>query len=236
MKLFSLDTSAKSSLPIKNKIPTLSLAEQAYLALKKMVLLHEISAGDQLNLIELSDRLQLGRTPLHMAIHRLAAEGLLEIVPRKGIFVREETLGSFHELLAARLLIEPYLARMAAINSPPGLIKRLEDVVMQAKNYDFAGDRQGSMLADRLFHQTMYAAANNSMLATFASTLLDRSMRLWYQPLSSSASKHHKANSLELQAMLDVFKQGQAEAVESSMRHHIETVRKKYLDFLIQSK
>ncbi|WP_173025271.1 GntR family transcriptional regulator [Acidovorax sp. SRB_14] len=222
----SHDTSAEPSPAKKSRAIQPSLAEQAYVTLKQLVLQHELRAGDQLNIIELSEQLSIGRTPLHMAIHRLAAEGLLEIVPRKGIFVRAETLESFHELLSARLLVEPYLARMASIHADAPLLEELDSIVARAWECHNADDRRGSMTADRLFHQTIYAAAGNAILTTFALSLLDRSMSMWYQP--SGSPSQDKPNVLELEEMLSVFKNGTPEEVEASMRTHIETVRDKY--------
>ena len=75
----------------------------------------ELKAGDQINVTPLSEQLALGRSPVHMAIHRLDREGLVDILPRKGILVRSETLESFFELINARLLVEPYLVELLVI-------------------------------------------------------------------------------------------------------------------------
>lgn len=220
------DASAETSPIKKSRAIQPSLVEQAYITLKQLVLQHELRAGDQLNIVELSEQLTIGRTPLHMAIHRLAAEGLLEILPRKGIFVRAETLESFHELLSARLLVEPHLARMASIHADDMLFEALDNIVARAWECHQAGDRRGCMTADRLFHQTIYAAAGNAILSTFALSLLDRSTSMWYQP--SGSSSKDKPNVLELEEMLTVFKNGTPEEVEDSMLTHIQTVRDKY--------
>ena len=203
-----------------------SLGEQAYIALKQLILQHEIRAGEQLNIVELAEQLQIGRTPLLMAVHRLASEGLVEIVPRKGIFVRAETLASAHELLAARLLIEPYLAKMAASYADHDLLTTLESIVAKAHACEATKDRRGSMTADREFHQTLYSEARNDMLANFAASLLDRSMNIWYMP--TAQPQGDVSNAAELTKLLELIKAADPEAVETAMRAHIETVREKY--------
>src|SRR5690606_34553429 len=71
------------------------LSEQAYVAIKRLILRRELQAGDRLTEALLCERLSLGRNPVHIALHRLQREGLVEIVPRKWIVVRGETLDGF---------------------------------------------------------------------------------------------------------------------------------------------
>src|SRR5690606_32449142 len=93
-----------------------SLAEQAYVALKRMILNRELQPGERVNVSQLSELVGLGKNPIHLAVHRLDREGLIEIIPRKGILIRSETLDSFLDLISARQLVEPYLMEAAVEN------------------------------------------------------------------------------------------------------------------------
>src|SRR5574344_1535579 len=88
---------------------SLPLAEKAYIAIKKMILENELKPGDQINVAQLCTLLSIGRSPIHQAIHRLDREGLVAILPRKGILIKAETIDSFLSLIDSRLLVEPYL-------------------------------------------------------------------------------------------------------------------------------
>ena len=73
-----------------------SLEERVYLTLEEEILSGKLKRGDTLTEISLSNRLGVSRTPLRGALHRLAEEGLVEIIPNRGASVvgvgREELI------------------------------------------------------------------------------------------------------------------------------------------------
>lgn len=206
--------------------PTASLGEQAYIAFKRLILTRDLKPGEHVNVAQLSEQLGLGKNPIHLAAHRLAREGLVEILPRKGILVRAETLDSFLELIAARELVEPYLTAEAVDYLTPEVVERLEALIEKGWRLQEAGDRLGAMEVDRLFHQTVYAAANNELLADFAGQLLDRSMRLWFTPAPDSSEP---SNMEQLATLLETMKRKDKQATAEQMKAHIGSIRKKFL-------
>ena len=200
------------------------LGEQAYVAIKRLIMTRALKPGDQINVNQLSQQLGLGRSPIHLAVHRLDREGLVAILPRKGILVKAETLESFIELITARQLVEPCLVKLATERVTPELLARLEQLVATGWNYHHEKNRFGEMEVDRLFHQAIYAYSGNSVLAAFAAQLLDRSMRFWVGPEDPSAP-----NIAELQSMLDTIRKGDANAAQQMMEAHIGSIRRKIL-------
>jgi len=203
-----------------------SLAEQAYIAVKRMILSGELMAGEQINVAMLADQLNLGRSPVHMAIHRLDREGLVAIIPRKGILVKSETLESFLELIAARQLIEPYLTEQAMNHVSPELFANLDELIATGWKHHRDGNRIGGMEIDRLFHQTLYEASGNNILADFAGQLLDRSMVLWFR---APTHDEKQPNVAELESLLRAIKNNDKATAVASMVQHIASVRNKYL-------
>lgn len=220
-------TTSKRVMPARSKRePTASLGEQAYIAFKRLILTRDLKPGEHVNVAQLSEQLGLGKNPIHLAAHRLAREGLVEILPRKGILVRAETLDSFLELIAARELVEPYLTAEAVDYLTPEVVERLEALIEKGWRLQEAGDRLGAMEVDRLFHQTVYAAANNELLADFAGQLLDRSMRLWFTPAPDSSEP---SNMEQLATLLETMKRKDKQATAEQMKAHIGSIRKKFL-------
>lgn len=223
----SKTTTSKRVTPARSKRePTASLGEQAYVAFKRLILTRDLKPGEHVNVAQLSEQLGLGKNPIHLAAHRLAREGLVEILPRKGILVRAETLDSFLELIAARELVEPYLTAEAVDYLTPEVVERLEALIERGWRLQEAGDRLGAMEVDRLFHQTVYAAANNELLADFAGQLLDRSMRLWFTPAPDSSEP---SNMEQLATLLETMKRKDKQATAEQMKAHIGSIRKKFL-------
>ena len=69
-----------------------SLAEQAYAFVKREIITMRLRPSEVLNEAELMALTGIGRTPVHQALHRLVHEGMLTIMPRKGIMVRPVSL------------------------------------------------------------------------------------------------------------------------------------------------
>lgn len=219
----SKDISGKSS----RKTAAASLGEQAYVAFKRLILSRELKPGEHVNVARLSERIGLGKNPIHLAAHRLDREGLVEIIPRKGILIRAETLDSFLDLISARQLIEPYLAAEAVDRLTPEVLKRLDALIEKGWALHHGGDRLGGMEVDRLFHQTVYEASGNDLLSEFATQLLDRSMRLWFKP---AAPNEEAPNIEQLETLLETMKRGDKEATAAQMKAHIGSIRRKFLE------
>lgn len=204
-----------------------SLGEQAYVAFKRLILSRELKPGEHVNVARLSERIGLGKNPIHLAAHRLDREGLVEIIPRKGILIRAETLDSFLDLISARQLVEPYLAADAIDHLTPAVLEHLESLIEKGWALHHAGDRLGGMEVDRLFHQAVYEASGNDLLSEFAGQLLDRSMRLWFKPVASS---DEKPNIEELEMLLKTMRRGDKDATAAQMKAHIGSIRRKFLE------
>ncbi|NYT25063.1 GntR family transcriptional regulator [Alcaligenaceae bacterium] len=207
---------------------SISLGEQAYIAIKSMILRRELRPGDQINVAQLSEKTGLGRSPINLAIHRLEREGLVDILPRKGVLVKSETLESFMELVSARLLIEPYLTGLAVEQADAELINRLKELIQKGRECHNNNEPVGVMLVDRMFHQMLYQQAGNSILAELAQGLLDRSMRIWFQP---TAAQNRSSNIEDLEELYLHIKNGDKESASSMMYKHINSLKKRMLDF-----
>ena len=84
------------------------------ISLREMILNNELPAGTRLREVQLAKQLQTSRTPLRMALMRLAEEGLLERNATVGYTVREFTLRDVEEAIELRGTIEGVAARLAA--------------------------------------------------------------------------------------------------------------------------
>ncbi|HEX4998016.1 MAG TPA: GntR family transcriptional regulator [Terriglobia bacterium] len=91
-----------------------SQIERAVLRLRELILKGEFDAGDRVSEAPLASRLGVSRTPLRLALERLAHEGLLEPYPTGGFIVRRFTLDDVWDGIEVRGLLEGAAARMAA--------------------------------------------------------------------------------------------------------------------------
>ena len=88
-----------------------SLSDAAYEKIKAAIVAGELEAGGRIGERELSVRMGVSTTTVKRALHRLALEGLVEILPRKGTYVAEFFSSSMEENTRIRAYLE---------GSPPG--------------------------------------------------------------------------------------------------------------------
>src|ERR1700742_4044211 len=92
--------------PTPEQPATSSLLDTAYEKIKQQITACEFRPGDYLNEADLSERLGIGRTPVHQAIDRLMMDGLVQVMPRKGIIVTPVSLDDVLQTVDVRLLNE----------------------------------------------------------------------------------------------------------------------------------
>src|SRR4051812_9287514 len=81
---------------------TMPLADRAWRALEEEIVTLRIAPGSVVSEAGLSAQLGLGRTPVREALQRLATEGLVQILPRRGIIVTEIDVAAQLRLLEVR--------------------------------------------------------------------------------------------------------------------------------------
>src|SRR5579862_1337184 len=84
------------------------------LNLREMLLRGDFQPGERLSELPLVARLGVSRTPIRLALDRLANEGLLEVFPTGGFVVRAFTLTDVYDAIEVRGALEGTAARMAA--------------------------------------------------------------------------------------------------------------------------
>ena len=92
----------------------LSSADKTYLKLEEMLVLTELKPGVMYTETELAERLNVGRTPVREALQRLALEGLVIIIQRRGVQVTEVDVDTQLQLLEIRRVTQSFAARLAA--------------------------------------------------------------------------------------------------------------------------
>ena len=94
-----------------------SLADQAYYSIREWIVTLDLAPGSVVNERELMGRLGLGRTPVREALRDLAREQLVDVFPRRGMFVSGVDVGDIAGLSEVRLVLETAAARLAAERS-----------------------------------------------------------------------------------------------------------------------
>jgi DNA-binding GntR family transcriptional regulator len=200
-----------------------SLADAAYAALKEKILKLYFLPGQYLNEGALCELLNVGRTPVHTALQRLQHEGLVEVMPRKGIIVQPGSIPEILKILESRMTIEADLARNAASRATPKEAEALRKLAQVKISVDTPSQLDNFVEADRAFHSRFADLAGNQVMSDIARKLHDRSIRYWYLHLWQTFDG--RASSDEHTAIADAIARGDGEAAASAVRAHIESLR-----------
>ena len=207
---------------------TLSLKEQAYQLIKHRIITCAFKPGESLNEAAVAAALNLGRTPVHQAFERLRLEALVDILPRKGIVVREIGLEEVLQLSEARILNEPHVARLAAERATTSEIAQMRDALTESVS-DSVGLERYIML-DREFHLLIAKAAKSEVLYDILLNLNERSLRLW--SISLADTKHRDSVNDEHRAIFLAICERNGDDADNAMRQHIVSFRRMMIDKL----
>lgn len=174
--------------------------------------------GHRLREVEISDRLQLSRTPVREALRRLEAENIIEHRPRVGAVIR--TLGQTEvvELYEMRLVLERTAAEMAAKHAAVAEIDE-----MGALNAEIAGLQAGGPQAaavNQTFHRAIYLAARNRFLLDAARAINNALLLLG--PTTLADGERIATVVRQHSAILDAISAGDVEDAGAAAEAHLQ--------------
>ncbi|AEG92717.1 GntR family transcriptional regulator [Ramlibacter tataouinensis] len=141
-----------------------TLHDQVARRLRQMLVEGQIPPGAKLNERELSEVLQVSRTPLREAIKMLAAEGLVELVPNRGavaVTLREEDVAHSFELMAA---LEGFSGELAALRVTEEELAEVQALHFEMLAAYTRGDLSAYYALNARIHRAINAAAKNPVL------------------------------------------------------------------------
>lgn len=204
-----------------------SLAAQVYEQIKEKILTLHFLPGQYLNEGALCAMLDAGRTPVHQALQRLELEGLVEIMPRKGVIVQPDSISEILKILDSRATVEAELARNAAERATAKDADELKSLAREGYGNGAPTEIDTFITGDLSFHNKFADMAGNPVLSEFARTLHERSVRYWYlhlwQTLDTKATIRQHATIAEMIAKRD------GDGAAKAVRTHIESLRERLM-------
>jgi len=200
-----------------------SLGDIAYAEIKRRIINLDFRPGDYLNEASVCAKLGMTRSPVHQAMQRLMHEGLVHVIPRKGVFVQPVTFDEVADVIDVRFLNEPYCVERATEAATAAELQEMTRILGRAASMIVTRDIEGLMNLDRAFHRAIARAARNVVLADLLSTLHDRSLRFWF--ISLSDTEHMRQVQEEHLRILDAMERRDGLAAKAEMQGHIKSFR-----------
>lgn len=207
-----------------------SLVDQIYLSLSEAISKGTLAPGCVLVEQELEKSFGVSRSPIREAIRLLEADGLVEVTAYKKKCVRRLTRSDLTDNIPVLASLESLAAKLAAFNMTPEKITKLQEFNEQIKNSFAAKDYMQCAQFNFRFHRTFLQVADNKVLKRSIKAIVKSTVWLWlttqyYQDHSiipSSIQEHH--------AIIEAFKNQDAQLVEVEVRDHIEKVLERFLN------
>ena len=136
---------------------------------RELILRGDFPAGARLGEVELAERLGVSRTPVREALTRLAAEGLVEIVPNRGARVTRWTVAEIEGVFDLRTALEPRLTALAVPQATDADITALDDLARAMLDVGTPGldqDLDALVPLNRAFHGRLVALADQPAMAS----------------------------------------------------------------------
>jgi DNA-binding GntR family transcriptional regulator len=196
-----------------------SLADQAFSAIRELIVTLELAPGAVINERELTEQLAIGRTPVREALRRLAQEKLVEVYPRRGIFVTSIDVRDLARLCEVRAVLEPEAARLAAERCTQADLDALSDLDNELSARRRRDDRALIDLDQRI-HRTIYRCTHNHFLEATLDEYYALALRIWMLALEETGEL--QAAVLEHGSLLDAIGLGKGELAAQIMRDHVQ--------------
>ena len=216
--------------PLQRPVP---LRQSVYDALIDLIVGGDLPPGQHMVETDLARQLGVSRQPIREALHRMEAEGWVDLRPSQGAFVHVPTDAEVDELLDVRALLEAETARLAAASTGSGpqarpdrqaQLARLRDICREGEAAADAGEFGTAVAANNAFHAEIAVIGGNATLAELAD-IVGRRVQ-WYYRMVAPARGHGSWS--EHAEMIEAIEAGDPDRAQALARRHTERTRLAY--------
>lgn len=145
-----------ASFALDRRLPA---AEQVYRLLRNEIITCRLAPYEAISENRICRMFGISRSPVRVAVTRLAEDGLIEIFPQRGTFVAPIKMQQVREAHFTRLALEVALAQEAARHWTEDFARDIRENLKQQLNHAGQGDSASFFLDNEAFHQIIARAA-----------------------------------------------------------------------------
>jgi DNA-binding GntR family transcriptional regulator len=197
----------------------------AYEKLKSLLREDRIEKNCIIPTSEIADKIGIGRTPVLEALKKLESERYVNIIPQKGVMVREMTIQEMREINDARIALEGFImVKVAPVFSSEDtmVVRKMLDEQSAA---EMEGNPKRFIKSDEAFHMFLCGKSGNSLLLDLMQSMRERSfavgLYLLMKPdrMESTIEEHR--------SIADALEAHDAELARERMIDHIESGKRR---------
>lgn len=191
-----------------------TLNYKVYEILKEMIINGDLKPDTKLNEVQIGRELGVSATPVREAFRLLSAEGLVEVIPYKGVYVKEYTLNDIREVYQCRESLEVMAIELAIDNIDENEIDEIERTLEKSNT-----DPTSIVRTNNYLHNFILEKANNKRLKSLLESLKD--VLLHDRNVSAYDSKRRLEIYNEHMDILEALRMKDTAKAASYMRKHI---------------
>lgn len=199
-----------------------SATHRAYIAIRRMIVVGELSPGGKLKIDALRSMLDTGASPIREALSLLTSDHLVERIDQRGFRAAETSVENFEEILTLRCSLEDMALRQSIANADESWEEHL--VLSHHRMEKSHGkETEAFEAAHKEFHIALLANCTSPILLKFCSQLYDLNIRYRYTAGKSLNYKQRNVSHEHQQIMESALSSSADNASEQLLAHYCET-------------
>ncbi len=218
-----------SKLVMKNDI-NLSLRDMVFITLREAILKGVFKPGDRLMEISLAKEMGVSRTPVREALQKLEKERLVNILPRKGVFVASITKEDVKDVLEVRKHLEELVVVLSCERATKEDINEMLERKAEFESAINTGDITRMAEADVAFHNVIYKSTGNQSLIEVLKNLHEKMYRYRMEHLKDKEGRKSLIN--EHDRLIEAIRTKNEDAAKEIINNHIDNQKKNVIKHL----
>ena len=205
--------------------------QQAYHYIKEQIFTVGFKPGEYIQDNQIANKLEISRTPVREAFHRLENEGLLVYEAHRGWKVYVLSLEDIHEIFDLKLLVEGMAARKAADCEDEKLCLELRSTLQKMEKAVETNNLDNWIEADTRLHDIIFELAGNQRALNILHNLNDQ----WHRIRGGFVARTGRMEEslIEHQAFVDAILAGRGDDAERLMVNHLVIIRDDLINLLV---
>jgi len=210
------------------------LVEKLSEAMTEAILEGVFKEGDQLTELDLQKQFNISRTPIRESFRVLEKKGLVEVIPRKGTFVKRISPRDIEEHFPVRSVLEGLAAKQAYSRMNANTLELMERALARMKIATDNEDTKNYWKQHVLFHELFIDACGNQLLIHLLKNL--RMQIMWYRLSYQYYQEDFKNSYRTHERIMGLFrsKNTDPDRLEAAVRNHIDVAVHKFIGYLDQ--
>lgn len=214
---------------MKSAPPPVRLQSHAYAELRRLITSGEFPPGSFLSERQLAAQLGMSKTPVHVALERLEAEGFVTISAQQGVVVRGLSVEDIVDHYELREAVESWVVRRLAGRLKPAHKEELQANLAHQRRALAENDLRELMRLDEQMHYLLASYLGNREILSTMERLRDKIHQVILRVTDSDRARPAESTA-EHEALVAALLAGRADDAARLMIEHLEAGKRRILN------